>query len=153
MATPSEKLAQSLEELNKLQNNKGIVVVKANDLSRTHRDRLISKGFLRQIIKGWYISARPDERRGETTSWYTSFWYFSSVYFNARFGKNWCLSPEQSLLIHSGNMTVPKRLLVRSPEANNNILELLYGTSFIDANLCYHLIMSSKKKKAFKYIQ
>jgi uncharacterized protein (UPF0297 family) len=135
MASPSEKLAQSLEELRKLQNDKGIVVIKATDISRTHRDRLVSKGFLRQVIKGWYMSARPDERIGDTTSWYTSFWHFASVYFNTRFAKNWCLSPEQSLSIHSGNMTVPKQLLVRSPDAHNNMTQLLHGTSFFDANL------------------
>jgi Fic family protein len=150
MATPSEKLARSLEELKKHQNNKGIVVVKASDLSRTHRDRLISTGFLRHVIKGWYISAKPDEGKGETTSWYTSFWYFSSVYFNVRFGKNWCLSPEQSLSIHSGNMTVPKQLLVRSPDAHNNILKLLYGTSFFDANLALPSDNERQEKEALQ---
>lgn len=135
MASPSEKFAQSLEELSKLQNSKGIAVVKATVLSRTHRDRLVSKGFLRQVIKGWYISARPDERDGDTTSWYTSFWHFSSIYFNTRFGNNWCLSPEQSLSIHSGNMTVPKQLMVRSPYAHNNLTQLIHGTSFFDVNL------------------
>jgi len=135
MATPSDKLAASLEVLRKLQNHKGIAVIKATDISRTHRDRLVVNGFIRQVIKGWYISARPDERTGDTTSWYTSFWYFTVVYFNTRFGKNWCLSPEQSLSIHSGNMTVPRQLLVRSPDAHNNNTELLCGTSFFDVSL------------------
>ncbi|MBN1790015.1 MAG: Fic family protein [Bacteroidales bacterium] len=135
MASPSEKLAQSLEVLRKLQNYKGIAVIKTTDMTRTHRDRLVARGFLRRVIKGWYISTRPDEREGNTTSWYTSFWYFASVYFNARFGKNWCLSPEQSLSIHGGNMTVPKQLLVRSPNAQNNIIQLLHGTSFLDFSL------------------
>jgi hypothetical protein len=132
MASPSEKLAQSLEQLQKLQNEKGIAVVRANDLSRTHKERLIANGFLREVIKGWYISTRPDEQKGDTTSWYISFWYFVSVYLNARFGKDWCLSPEQSLLLHSRNRTVPKQLLVRSPKAQNNVVELLHGTSFYD---------------------
>ncbi len=132
MASPSEKLAQSLEQLQQLQNEKGIAVVRANDLSRTHKERLIANGFLRKVIKGWYITIRPDEQKGDTTSWYISFWYFVSVYLNTRFGKDWCLSPEQSLLLHSGNRMVPKQLLVRSPEAQNNIVELLHGTSFFD---------------------
>jgi hypothetical protein len=132
MASPSEKLAQSLELLQQLQNEKGIAVVRANDLSRTHKERLIANGFLREVIKGWYISTRPDEQEGDTTSWYISFWYFVSVYLNARFGKDWCLSPEQSLLLHSGNRTVPKQLLVRSPKAQNNVVELLHSTSVFD---------------------
>lgn len=132
MASPSEKIAQSLELLQQFQNEKGIAVVRANDLSRTHKERLISNGFLREVIKGWYISTRPDEQEGDTTSWYISFWYFVYVYLNARFGKDWCLSPEQSLLLHSGNRIIPRQLLVRSPKAQNNVVELLHGTSFFD---------------------
>jgi hypothetical protein len=34
MATPAEKLAQSLAVLSKFQNTKGLAVIKANELSR-----------------------------------------------------------------------------------------------------------------------
>lgn len=132
MVTPAEKLAQSLEVLRKFQNDSGTAVIKASDISRSHKDRLVSKGFLREVIKGWYISVRPDIVEGDSTSWYTSFWHFASVYFKKRFGKDWCLSPEQSIFIHSGNHTVPKQLLVRSPKAGNNIIDLIHGTSFFD---------------------
>ena len=135
MVAPSEKLAQSLEQLQKLQNEKGIAVVGTADLSRTHKERLTKNGFLREVIKGWYISTRPEENEGDTTSWYISFWYFVSVYLESRFGNDWCLSPEQSLLLHSGNRTVPKQLLVRSPKAQNNVIKLLHGTSFFDLKL------------------
>jgi hypothetical protein len=56
---------------------------------------------------------------------------------NERFGTNWSLSPEQSLLLHAGNMTVPRQLLVRSPKARNKITQLPYNTSLLDtrANL------------------
>ena len=135
MATPFEKLAQSLEQLRKLQNEKGIAVIRANDLSRTHKERLVANGFLQEVLKGWYISTRPDEKEGNTTSWYMSFWYFASVYLNIRFGKDWCLSPEQSLSLHSGNSSVPGQLLIRSPKAQNNVIALLHGTSFFDLKL------------------
>ena len=135
MVAPSEKLAQSLEQLQKLQNDKGFAVVRANDLSRTHKERLVANGFLREVIKGWYISTRPEEQEGDTTSWYISFWHFISVYLKSRFGNDWCLSPEQSLLLQSSNRTVPKQLLVRSPKAQNNVVKLLHGTSFFDLKL------------------
>ncbi|NEW83279.1 MAG: cell filamentation protein Fic [Mariniphaga sp.] len=135
MATPFEKLAQSLEQLRRLQNEKGIAVFRASDLSRTHKDRLVANGFLKEVIRGWYISTRPDEHEGNTTSWYMLFWYFASVYMNSRFGKDWCISPEQSLSLHSGNFSVPKQLLVRSPKAQNNVISLLHGTSFFDLKL------------------
>jgi len=132
MATPAEKLAQSLEVLSKFQNAKGLAVIKANELSRIHRELLIANGFIREVIKGWYISTRPDEQVGDSTSWYTSFWYFVAIYSNERFGEEWCLSSEQSLAIHSGNMSVPKQLLVKSPKGQNNNITLLHGTSFFD---------------------
>jgi hypothetical protein len=132
MVTPSEKLAESLEVLKSFQDENGIAVIKSREITRTHKDRLVSKGFLIEVIKGWYISVRPDLVQGNSTSWYTSFWHFVSVYFNERFGDEWCLSPEQSLLIHSGNYTVPKQLLVRSPKAGNNKINLIHDTSFFD---------------------
>ena len=53
MATPSERLAQSLKELQKLKNDKGIAIVRANDLSRVHKERLVANGFLKEVIRGW----------------------------------------------------------------------------------------------------
>ena len=135
MASPSEKLAQALMELQKLQGNRDIAIIKAADLTTAHRQLLKLNGFIKDVIKGWYISTRPDETDGDTTSWYISFWDFASVYLNERFGTDWCLSPDQSLLLHSGNRIIPKQLLVRSPKANNNIVQLLHGTSILDYKL------------------
>jgi hypothetical protein len=135
MATPSEKLAQALSELQKLQKDRNVAVIKASDLKTGHKQLLKANGFIRDVIKGWYISARPDEKTGDTTSWFMSFWDFASMYLNERFEQRWCLSPEQSLLLHCGNRSIPKQLLVRSPKANNNIVQLLHGTSVLDYKL------------------
>lgn len=132
MPAPSEKLAQSLEVLHKLQNSSGVAAIRARDLSRTHRERLIANGFLQEVIKGWYIPSRPDEVKGESTAWYASFWRFCSAYLEERFGSEWCLSPEQSLSLHGGNWTVPKQLVVRSPKARNKITNLPHETSLLD---------------------
>lgn len=135
MATPPEKLAESLAELQKLQNNRGIAIIKADDLSRTHKERLLENGFIQQVIKGWYISRPPEEKSGDTTSWFVSFWNFVATYIDSRFAKEWCLSPEQSLSLHSGNVTVPKQLLVRSPKASNNRINLIHGCSVFDSKV------------------
>lgn len=132
MATPAEKLASSLEVLKKFQSSRGVAIIKSKDITRTHRDRLLLNGFIREVIKGWYISTRPDEKKGDSTSWFTSFWHFIPVYCNERFGQEWCLSPEQSLAIHIGNFSVPKQLLVRAPKGKNNKIELIHGTSLFD---------------------
>ena len=76
MASPPEKLAQSLEILRNLQTAEGAGAIRARDLSRTHRERLLRNGFLQEVIKGWYIPSRPDEVKGESTAWYASFWRF-----------------------------------------------------------------------------
>lgn len=135
MATPQEKLAQALEALQKLQYDSDVIIINTDALAAPYKKLLKDKGFIKEVIKGWYISTRPDEREGDTTSWYMSFWKFISVYMNSRFGADWCLSAEQSLLLHSGNTIIPTQLLVRSPKANNNIVQLLHGTSILDNKL------------------
>jgi Fic/DOC family len=60
MATPQEKLAKSLEDLRTLQ-DRGVVAIRAANLSRAHRERLFKNGFLQEVMKGWYIAARPDD--------------------------------------------------------------------------------------------
>lgn len=132
MPTPSEKLAESLERLQNLQSEKGFSAIRSKDLSRMERERLVDNGFLQEVIKGWYIPARPNEVRGESTAWYTAFWGFCARYFEERFGKKWSLSPEQSLLLHSGNWSVPNQLLVRSPRGRNKVTVFPYETSILD---------------------
>lgn len=128
MATPSEKLAESLEVLKELQ-DKGIMAVNSSELSRVHRERLLKNGFLKEIFKGWYISVPSDEKEGDTTSWYTSYWHFCSRYLTDRYTESYCISAEQSLQIHSGNWTVPQQLIVRTTQGTNAPIELLYNTS------------------------
>jgi len=134
MATPSDKLAQSLSVLKNLQ-DQGIVAIRTSNMTRTHRERLLKNGFIKEVMKGWYIPSRPDEPAGESTAWYASFWGFCSGYLNARFNDQWCLSPEQSLSIHCGNWSVPKQLLVRAPKGGNKPTSLLHDTSIFDVRL------------------
>jgi len=150
MATPSEKLAQSLELLHKLQKANGAAAIRARDLTRTHRERLVKNGFLQEVIKGWYIPSRPDEVKGESTVWYASFWRFCAGYLEARFGKDWCLSPEQSLSIHAGNWTVPRQLLVRSPKARNKVTDLPHHTSLLDVRAALPARADREEKEALR---
>ena len=131
MATPSEKLAQSLGVLKDLQ-DQGKVAIRSAELSRLHRERLVKNGFLQEVMKGWYIPSKPDESAGGSTAWYTSFWGFCSSYLKHRFGEDWCLAPDQSLLLLVGARTVPRQLLVRSPKGRNKVTELPYDTSLFD---------------------
>lgn len=131
MATPQEKLASSLEALKALR-DEGAVAIRSENLTRTHRERLLKNGFLQEVMKGWYVPASPNDRTGDTTPWYAAFWEFCAAYLNERFGKAWCLSPDQSLKLQAGNDTVPGQLLVRAEKGSNKPVQLLHGTSIFD---------------------
>ena len=128
MATPSEKLAESLEVLQEMQ-ARGVVAIRSGDLTRAHRERLVKSGFLKGVMKGWYIPTRPDENAGESTAWYASFWAFCAAYLQQRFQLEWSLSPEQSLSLHAGNWTVPRQLLARTGRGDNKPITLPHDTS------------------------
>ncbi len=131
MATPNEKLATSLSMLAELQ-HEGRRVFRSKELSRVHRERLLKHGFLQDVMKGWLISASPTATPGDSTPWYASFWEFCTAYCNDRFGQEWHLSPEQSVLLHAENTVIPTQLVVYSPKATNNNLSLRFGTSLYD---------------------
>jgi hypothetical protein len=149
MATPSEKLAASLEVLHELQ-TRGIIAIRSRDLTRTHRERLLENGFLKEVMKGWYIASRPDEDRGDSTAWYASFWDFCAAYLNARFDTEWCLSPDQSLSLHAGVQAVPAQLLVRSPKARNKVTQLVYDTSILEVRASLPAASDTENKEGLR---
>jgi len=134
VAAPADKLAASLAVLKALQ-DAGRVALRAADMTRTHRERLLKNGFIREVMKGWYVPSRPDEPAGESTSWYASFWSFCAAYLDTRFGEDWSVSPEQSVSLHTGNWTVPRQLLVRAPKGGNKPIGLIHDTSIFDVRL------------------
>ena len=134
MASPADKLAQSLAALKSLQEAK-VMAIRASDLTRVHRERLLRNGFIREVMKGWYIPVRPDSRAGESTDWYACFWPFCAAYLTERFGNDWCLGAEHSVAVHTGNWTVPRQLLVRATRGGNKPTRLLHGTSIFDLRL------------------
>ncbi len=131
MATPNEKLAESLSTLRELQ-KAGRRVFRSEELSRVHRERLLQNGFVREVMKGWLISSGPSAQDGDSTPWYASFWEFCAMYCGERFGTEWHLSPEQSLFLHAENTVIPSQVVVYSPKGTNNTVKLLFGTSIYD---------------------
>ena len=131
MATPNEKLATSLAAIQELQKG-GRRVFQSRELSRVHRERLLENGFLQEVIKGWLISSSPSARQSDSTPWHASFWEFCARYCDVRFGAEWHLSPEQSLLLHAENTVIPSQVIINSPRGTNNNINLLFGTSLYD---------------------
>ena len=131
MPAPHEKLAEALTALQSLQRT-GRRVIRSSELSRLHRERLLEQGFLKEAMKGWLISTSPEARDGDSTPWYASFWEFCARYCNERFGDDWHLSPEQSVMLLAENTVIPKQIVVYSPKGTNHNIELLFGTSLYD---------------------
>ena len=131
MPTPNEKLAESLAVLQELQKG-GRHVFRSDEFSRTHRERLLENGFLLDVMKGWLISSSPGARAGDSTPWYASFWEFCARYCTDRFGDQWHLSPEQSILLSAENTVIPTQVVIYSPRGTNHSIELLFGTSLYD---------------------
>lgn len=124
-------MAASLEELRKLQEKDRCVVLQGTaEIGRTHLTRLLDNGWLQEVMKGWYIAARPGTE-GDTTVWYTSFWYFIAKYATIRLGEQWCLTADQSLDLYSGKTTVPVQVVIKSPKGHNNTQKLMYDTSLL----------------------
>jgi len=131
MAPPHEKLAASLAQLEKLQKS-GRRVFRSGELTRVHRERLLKNGFLREVMKGWLIASSPATDSGDTTTWHASFWEFCARYCAERFGDQWHLSPEQSLLLHAENTVIPRQVTIYTPKGTNNAVGLLFGASLYD---------------------
>ena len=131
MATPNEKLAASLELLKERQEELGNVL-RSNELSRTHRERLKKAGVLSDVIQGWLIITRPQDKSHDSTFWYTSFWEFCRRYCSERFGSDWCFSSEQSLLLHAESADIPKQVIVWTPKGAGNHTKLPFDTSLYD---------------------
>ena len=130
MVAPHEKLAASLAVLQNLQRDRR--VFRSTEFTRVHRERLVKNGFLLEVAKGWLVSTSPGTAKGDSTPWYASFWEFCTRYATDRFDDAWCLSPEQSLLLHGENNAIPPQVILCSPNGTNNTIKLPFGTSIYD---------------------
>jgi fido (protein-threonine AMPylation protein) len=125
MPTPREKLATALL---KLKEAESAGIVRSGALSRVNRERLLTAGFLQEIVKGWYYVSNPTLPCG-STAWYGSYWEFMRQYLDKRFGSEYCLTAEASLLLHGGSTTIPAQLSVMSPKGDNKTWQLPLNTS------------------------
>lgn len=130
MSAPNQKLADSMERLQGVLGDRR--VLRAGELSRTHRDRLVGSGFLRRAVKGWLYLSDPAEAPDAATGWYGCFWEFCAAWCNHRFGDAWHLSAEASLAMHAEIDAIPAQVVVCSPRAANHVLNLPFGTSLLD---------------------
>lgn len=124
-----QALADALSRVEKQAQN-GVLM--SAHMKRVDRERLLRAGWLKPIIKGWYlVGLAPDADPGSTVLWYSRFWDFARYYLAQRFGEDYCLSAETSLDLHTGATTIPPQLVVILAKGGGQILQLPHNTSLL----------------------
>lgn len=106
-------------------------VVRGPDIPSRDRSLLIKRGFLVEIIKGWYALSTPQAQPGDSTFWHAHFWGFVSAYLGHRFGVNYSLSAEHSLDLWTGNTQTPAQLIVIASKGGASTLQLPNHSSLL----------------------
>jgi hypothetical protein len=128
MPAPQQSLAAALQ---RVRNRATGEVVRGPDISRPDRLLLTKRGFLVEIIKGWYALTTPQAESGDTTFWHAHFWGFASAYLRHRFGRDYSLSAEHSLGLWTGNTQTPAQVIVIAGKGGTSTIELPNRTSLL----------------------
>ena len=128
MATPQQALASALQRVRDRSTGE---VVRGPGISRPDRLLLVKRGFLIEIIKGWYALTTPQAEPGDTTFWHAHFWGFASAYLRYRFGTGYSLSAEHSLDLLTGNTQTPAQLIVIAGQGGTSTMRLPNQTSLL----------------------
>ena len=121
-----DRLVKALTELhNVLGAERG--VVRGPQLDNGSRRLLLQKGYLREILKGWYFVSDPTAADGDTTPFFANFWEYLARYLGERFGANYCLTAEHSLLRHAQHTVIPRTVNVMLAVNQSQVQELAFG--------------------------
>lgn len=122
------KLATALSTLHGVAGAEG-GVVKGSQLPNAERALLVKSGFLREILRGWYFVADPLAEPGDTTPFYANFWDYLAAYLEDRFGADYRLNAEQSVMCHACCTTVPRQVSVLVGRKMSQMQSLIHGHS------------------------
>lgn len=126
--TEQQKLTKALTELHQvLGSAQG--VVRGKQIKNATRVLLLERGYLREILKGWYFVSDPLAESGDTTPFFANYWDYLASYLTERFGNDYCLTAEHSLLRQAHHNVVPKQVNVMLAVNQSQIQELAFGHS------------------------
>lgn len=124
----NKRIANALDEARRI-SNEGII--SSDKLSVRSREILTNAGFLERIVRGWYMLVSP-ELSGSSTAWFSMYWSFVRQYMTERFGeKEYCLSPQSSLDIYTGETTIPAQMIILTRKNSNTTVQLPHGVSIL----------------------
>jgi len=126
--TPQQDLAEALKRAHALAPSH---ILQARQLLRADREILKKRGFLVEIIRGWYALTTPQAQPGDTTFWHLHFWAFVAAYLQFRHGEEYCLSAEHSLDLWTEGTQTPKQLIVLTKKGGVVTLNLPNETSLL----------------------
>lgn len=128
MPDPQQALAAALQRVRGRATGE---VVRGPDVTSPDRRLLLKRGFLVEIIKGWYALTTPPAKPGDTTFWHAHYWGFASAYLRHRFDSAYSLSAEHSLDLWTGSTQTPAQLVIIAGKGGVSKLELPQRTSML----------------------
>jgi hypothetical protein len=128
----NEKLAVALEKASSLAINN---IVQAKMLTERHRNLLVKQGFLKPVIRGWYMldADVTTTDAGESALWFDSIWGFVGQYLTELFGDDYWLSPESSLDLLTSSNALPQQIIVYA-KSTTRIVNLPHNMSLMVMN-------------------
>lgn len=128
--TINQLVAEALSEVNKNANGN---IVHSKSIKPKQQALLVKHGYLKSIIKGWYLfdADLSVQGAGESALWYESIWSFIGQYLASRFKDNYWLSAEASLDIHTHNNSMPAQLVVFVKNGTEDIVRLPNNMSLL----------------------
>lgn len=125
---PQKLLAEALKRAHALAPSH---ILQTRQLTRADREILKKRGFLVEIIRGWYALTTPQAQPGDTTFWHLHFWAFVAAYLQFRHGEEYCLSAEHSLDLWTEGTQTPKQLVVLTKKGGVDTVKLPNATSLL----------------------
>ncbi|MBO4917270.1 MAG: Fic family protein [Bacteroidales bacterium] len=109
----------------------GNIIREDSELGAKQIKRLVETQALTPIIDGWYY-VTSSVKQPDPKEWYLNYWQFIVAYLDDKYGEDWCLSSDMSLLFLGKNGILPKQLVIRSSGASNTRLSLPLGYELLE---------------------